>query len=160
MGRSASKPTWTGGRDTGKNDAAPVSLWRALLGRDAHPFREPSCLPARRNAHLSEDATTRCARGALPFFNGGRYRGQALMKMLRNKPPSTAMSERCEQAKFAFEGCLKTSTLPATKRPQVGHSRRVRRVRGQARRMGPDLQGPDFVNLTVQTTTSFLRHQT
>lgn len=40
-------------------------------------------------------------------------------RRLRNKPPSTAMSERCEQAKLAFEGCLKTSTLPAAKRPQV-----------------------------------------
>jgi tetratricopeptide (TPR) repeat protein len=53
------------------------------------------------------------------WWKGHWYRGQALMKMLRNKPPSTAMSERCEQAKLAFEGCLKTTTLPETKKQQV-----------------------------------------
>lgn len=53
------------------------------------------------------------------WWKGYWYRGQSLMKMLRNKPPSTAMSERCEQAKLAFEGCLKTSTLPDNKKEQV-----------------------------------------
>jgi len=31
------------------------------------------------------------------WWKGYWYRAQALMKMLRNKPPSTAMAERCEQ---------------------------------------------------------------
>jgi len=53
------------------------------------------------------------------WWKGYWYRGQALMKMLRNKPASTAMSERCEQAKFAFEGCLKCATLPDNKRKMV-----------------------------------------
>ena len=61
----------------------------------------------------------RCTEADPDWWKGHWYRGQALMKMLRNKPPSTAMSERCEQAKHAFEGCLKCSTLPASKRAQV-----------------------------------------
>mmetsp|Transcript_12641 Transcript_12641/g.16310 ORF Transcript_12641/g.16310 Transcript_12641/m.16310 type:complete len:221 (+) Transcript_12641:17-679(+) len=61
----------------------------------------------------------RCMEADPDWWKGYWYRGQALMKMLRNKPPSTAMSERCEQAKFAFEGCLKTSTLPESKKQQV-----------------------------------------
>ena len=61
----------------------------------------------------------KCMEADPDWWKGHWYRGQALMKMLRNKPPSTAMSERCEQAKVAFEGCLKCSTLPETKRAQV-----------------------------------------
>lgn len=61
----------------------------------------------------------RCIEVDPDWWKGYWYRGQALLKMLRNKPPSTAMSERCEQAKIAFEGCLKCSTLPESKRPMV-----------------------------------------
>lgn len=61
----------------------------------------------------------RCMEADPDWWKGHWYRGQALMKMLRNKPPSTAMSERCEQAKFCFESCLRCSTLPAAKRPEV-----------------------------------------
>ncbi len=61
----------------------------------------------------------RCTEADPDWWKGYWYRGQALMKMLRNKPPSTAMSERCEQAKNSFEGCLKCSTLPASKKAAV-----------------------------------------
>ena len=61
----------------------------------------------------------RCMEADPDWWKGYWYRGQALMKMMRNKPPSTAMSERCEQAKIAFEGCLKCSTLPANKKDAV-----------------------------------------
>uniref|UniRef100_A0A6U3SNV3 Uncharacterized protein n=1 Tax=Octactis speculum TaxID=3111310 RepID=A0A6U3SNV3_9STRA len=53
------------------------------------------------------------------WWKGYWYRGQALMKMLQNKPPSTAMAERCEQAKIAFNQCLKCPTLPDNKRSEV-----------------------------------------
>jgi len=61
----------------------------------------------------------RCMEVDPDWWKGYWYRGQALMKMLKGKPPSTSMAERCEQAKIAFQDCLKTTTLPDAKRPQV-----------------------------------------
>ena len=61
----------------------------------------------------------RCIEVDPDWWKGYWYRGQALMKMLKGKPPSTSMAERCEQAKIAFQDCLKTTTLPDAKRPQV-----------------------------------------
>jgi len=53
------------------------------------------------------------------WWKGYWYRAQALTHMLRNKPASTAMTGRCEQAKEAFGKCLKCSTLPANKKEEV-----------------------------------------
>ena len=46
----------------------------------------------------------RCIEVDRDWWKGHWYRGQALMKMLKGKPPSTSMAERCEQAKVRGEG--------------------------------------------------------
>ena len=53
------------------------------------------------------------------WWKGHWYKAQSLMKMVRNKPPSTAMGERCEQAVKAFKQCGQCSTLPDAKRAEV-----------------------------------------
>ena len=53
------------------------------------------------------------------WWKGHWYRGQALLKMARNKPPSLAMSERLEQSIAAFKACRKAPTLPEAKRSDV-----------------------------------------
>ena len=53
------------------------------------------------------------------WWKGHWYRGQALYKMARNKPPSMAMSERLEQAIAAFKACRAAATLPEAKREEV-----------------------------------------
>jgi hypothetical protein len=40
------------------------------------------------------------------WWKGHWYRGQALMKMLKGKPQSTAMGERCEQVIERKEGVM------------------------------------------------------
>ena len=53
------------------------------------------------------------------WWKGHWYRGQALLFMLRGKSPSSAMSERAEQSKIAFERCLACPTLPPDKRAEI-----------------------------------------
>lgn len=53
------------------------------------------------------------------WWKGHWYRGQALHKMARNKPPSLAMSERMEQAIESFKACSKAPSLPENKKAEV-----------------------------------------
>jgi hypothetical protein len=53
------------------------------------------------------------------WWKGHWYKAQALMRMIKGKPPSTAMGERCEQAVKAFKACGACSTLPAAKKDEV-----------------------------------------
>ena len=53
------------------------------------------------------------------WWKGHWYRGQALLKMARNKPPSLAMSERLEEAIRAFKKCRAAPTLPEAKQAEV-----------------------------------------
>lgn len=53
------------------------------------------------------------------WWKGHWYRGQALLRMVKGKPPSLAMSERLEQAIASLKACRNSSTLPNEKRDSV-----------------------------------------
>jgi len=55
------------------------------------------------------------------WWKGHYYRGQALLRMTKNKPPSLAMGERLEQATKAFKRCRASSSLPPDRIPEIEH---------------------------------------
>uniref|UniRef100_A0A7S3JVZ4 Uncharacterized protein n=1 Tax=Aureoumbra lagunensis TaxID=44058 RepID=A0A7S3JVZ4_9STRA len=53
------------------------------------------------------------------WWKGYFYRGQALLALVRNKPPSKAMGDRLEQAIASFKACKHCSTVPPSKIPEI-----------------------------------------
>lgn len=56
------------------------------------------------------------------WWKGHWYRGQALLRMVKGKPPSLAMSERLEQAIASLKACRDSVTLPDDKRDNVNET--------------------------------------
>jgi len=77
-------------------------------------------------AHLAGDKFVAAAHHAAEsvdadpeWWKGHWYRGQALQKMVRNKPPSLAMGERLEQAIASLKACRAAPSLPENKYKEV-----------------------------------------
>lgn len=110
-----------------KDPAAAAKAWSqaaALLKAAGKPDAKLQSNIAA--AHLAGDKFVAAAHHAAEsvdadtdWWKGHWYRGQALQKMVRNKPPSLAMGERLEQAIASLKACRAAPSLPENKQREV-----------------------------------------
>jgi hypothetical protein len=110
-----------------KEPAAAAKVWSqaaALLKAAGKPDAKLQSNIAA--AHLACDKFVAAAHHAAEsvdadadWWKGHWYRGQALQKMVRNKPPSLAMGERLEQAIASLKACRAAPSLPENKQREV-----------------------------------------
>ena len=69
------------------------------------------------------------------WWKGHWYKAQSLMKMVRNKPPSTAMGERCEQAARPKQWAV--LYFPDAKRAEVEQEHQTKNHHADDQRVQP-----------------------